>query len=95
MKDQFTTFDCATGVGPRRKTISSMWVTSQDDPAMKITHSEGISLNGLCRNESFSPNRGYTFKGREGISLLVYACHSTLFVFSLLDFLFLLYFCYF
>ena len=35
------------GAEAKEETTSSTWVTSQDDPAMEITHSEGMGLNGL------------------------------------------------
>ena len=51
---------------------------------MEITHFERMSLNGLCSN-SLILNRGQAFRGREGISLSVHACHHT-FAYSLLFF---------
>ena len=54
-----------------------MWVTSQGDPATKITHFERIGLNGLY-SKSLILNRGQAFRGREGISLLMYVCYHTL-----------------
>ena len=63
-------------------TTSSTWITSQENPALEITHFKGTDLNGLCPNKFFILHRGYAFRGRERISLLVHACHSTIFVFS-------------
>ena len=51
---------------------------------MEITHFERMSLNGLCSN-SLILNRGQAFRGREGISLSVHACHHT-FAYTLLFF---------
>jgi len=46
------------GTKVKKGTTSSMWVTSQDNPAVEIIHFERTSLNGLCPNEFFILNRG-------------------------------------
>ena len=58
-----------------------MQITSQENLAIEIIHFEEMDLNGLCLNKFFILNRRQAFRGREGISLLVHACHSTLSVF--------------
>ena len=58
-----------------------MWITSQEGPAIKIIHFERMGLNGLYPIESLIFNRGQAFRGREKISLLVYAYYSTLSLF--------------
>ena len=63
----------------KKGTISSMRIISQKE----ISCFEGTGLNGLCPEESFVFDREQDFRGREGINLLVHACHSMLSVFSL------------
>ena len=70
------------GAEAKEGTISSTRITSQDNPAVEIIHFMGTNLNGLCPNEFFILNKGQAFGGREWISLLVHACHSTLCFFS-------------
>ena len=53
------------GGRPKEETTYSMRVTSQDDPAIEITHSEGIGLNGLCPNESFFLIKGRLLEGEK------------------------------
>ena len=36
------------GTKTKEGTTFSMWITSQEGPAVKITHFEKIGLNGLC-----------------------------------------------
>ena len=47
----------------------------------EINRFEGMGLNGLCPKESFTLDREQGFRGREGINLLVHACHSMLSIF--------------
>ena len=49
-----------------------------EDSAVEIIHFERMGLNGLYPIEFFILNKGLAFRGREGISLLVHAYHSTL-----------------
>ena len=56
------------GGRPKEETTSPMWVTSQDDPATKITLSEGMGLNGLYPNESFSLTEGRLLEGEKGLA---------------------------
>ena len=74
------------GAKAKEGTTSLMWVTSQEDSAVEIIHFERTGLNGLYPIEFFILNKGLDFRGREGISLLVYAYHSALSI-SLLFFL--------
>ena len=39
------------GAKAKEGTTSSMWITSQDNPAIKIIYFEGMGLNGLYPNE--------------------------------------------
>ena len=78
------------GTKAKEGTISSTRMTSQDNPVVEIIHFERTSLNGLCLIKFFILNRGWAFREREGISLLVHAYHSTLYFFSLFSL-----FCYF
>jgi len=61
---------------------------------MKITRSEGMGLNGLYPNESFSLTEGRLLEGEKGLAYwcMLAILHSP---FSLHDSLFLLCFCYF
>ena len=60
----------------------------------KLITLKKVDLNGLCLKESFAFGKeSKTFKGREGINLLVHACHSiSLFFFRFLIFLFSFFF---
>ena len=50
-------------------------------PEKEIYRFKGTGLNGLCLKESFAFDREQGFRGREGINLLVHACHSMLSIF--------------
>ena len=39
------------GAKAKEGTTSSMWITSQDNPAIKIIYFEGMGPNGLYPNE--------------------------------------------
>ena len=96
-KDQSVVFSCATRIKTKEGTTALTQTTSQENPTVEIIYFERTGLNDLCPNKSFILNRGQSFRGREGKSLLVHACHFTLSLsLSLPDPLLLsLYFCYF
>ena len=61
----------------KKGTTSSTWITLQENPTIEIIHFKGTNLNDLCPRKFFILNRGWAFRGREEISLLVHVCHST------------------
>ena len=54
------------GAKAKEETTSSTWVTSQNDPAMEITHSDGMSLNGF--RPTFSLTESKLLDGGKGLS---------------------------
>ena len=42
----------------KKRTTSSTWITSQENPAIEIIHFKRTDLNGLCPNKLFILNRG-------------------------------------